>query len=201
MAKPIVVNLGGNESRFSFSKLSRSKLYGKKRRVVLDPDGNPCAKAALTEDGSMLLKSGMTGQGYFDEGGRLYERGALVGLDSDGNTVEKNDSTLGTPQTLEGPVNPEDVLDLAVSSIYLLEVQELDGGLETALGEGKVFRFPFNYYADYQQEVAYLLKNDHGIFALIGSVTTPEWCETEEVPVETFEEATLEEDDLDFDMF
>ena len=85
MAKPIVVNLGGNESRFSFSKLSRSKLYGKKRRVVLDPDGNPCAKAALTEDGSMLLKSGMTGQGYFDGGGRLHERGSLVGIDADGN--------------------------------------------------------------------------------------------------------------------
>jgi hypothetical protein len=32
MAKPIVVNLRGVETTFSFVKLERSKLYGRKRR-------------------------------------------------------------------------------------------------------------------------------------------------------------------------
>ena len=33
MAKPIVVNLRGVETTFSFVKLERSKLYGRKRRA------------------------------------------------------------------------------------------------------------------------------------------------------------------------
>ena len=45
MAKPIVVNLKGVETTFSFVKLDRSKLYGRKRRFLLGPDNEPWEKA------------------------------------------------------------------------------------------------------------------------------------------------------------
>ena len=65
MAKNIIVSLDGEESSFGFKAVDRASLYGKRRRIALDKDGNPCTRGSLLEDGSLLLKSGMSGQGYF----------------------------------------------------------------------------------------------------------------------------------------
>ena len=85
MAKPIIVTLGGVESRFDHEKLDRAKLYGKRQRQVLDPGGQRCEKAELTRDGTLLVRSGMTAQGYFDEGGAWIPNRDLVGLDRGGD--------------------------------------------------------------------------------------------------------------------
>jgi hypothetical protein len=66
MAKSIVVDRGGAVSSFDFTKVSRSKLYGRRRRMALDPSGRACTRASLTADGSLLILAGMTAQGYFD---------------------------------------------------------------------------------------------------------------------------------------
>ena len=54
MAKPIVVRFEGAESRFDFAKLERKKLYGSRRRMPLDAAGEPCKRAALTDDVSLI---------------------------------------------------------------------------------------------------------------------------------------------------
>ena len=201
MAKPIVVSYKGSESRLDFVKLSRSKLYGRRRRIVQDLEGRPCRRAQLTDDGDLLLLGGMTAQGYFTASGRPVERSEMVGMNAEGEIVPKQPSTLGSVQELEGPVPPEEVLDLQVQSVYILEPQEIAPELLEALEAGKIFRCPFNYYADYHAETAFLLANKEGLFALIGSPTQSVWCEPEALPEETFEESELEEDDLDFEMF
>ena len=201
MARNIIVKRNGKESTFNFKKLDRGKLYGRRRRLVLDPNGKPCERASLTLDGSLILRSGMTAQGYFDEKGALVDKSALIGIDADGNPVEKKDSTLGVAQELEGPVKPEDLLDLVAKSIYMLEEAEVDGDLAKEIKEGKIFRFPFNYYADFHLEKAYLLANDEGMFAIIGDVAKPIWCEPSALPETTFDEGAIEEDSLDFEMF
>ena len=58
MAKPIIIESQGKVSQFDFSKLSRSKLYGRRQRVALDPSGERCKRAALTADGSLLMRLG-----------------------------------------------------------------------------------------------------------------------------------------------
>jgi len=90
LAKPIIVSLGGAESTFSFTKLDRSKLYGTRRRIVLGPDGEPCQRAQLTEDGSLLLRSGMTSQGYFDDSGNLISQSDFVGISAGFRTDSRN---------------------------------------------------------------------------------------------------------------
>ncbi len=200
MAKAIIVQYKGAESQFGFTKLDRSKLYGKRRRVVMDQQGMPCERAALTRDGTLMIRAGMTGQGYYDESGKPVERKELVGIDEDGNLVERKASTLGVVQELSGPVPPDEVMDLSLLSVYILDPKELDADLEAELGKGHIFRFPFNYYADYHLETGFLLANKEGIFALIGSMTQPVWCEPDTVS-EDFEEADMEDDDLDFEMF
>ncbi|MEM9074134.1 MAG: hypothetical protein AAGE52_36920 [Myxococcota bacterium] len=202
MARQVVVSLDGATSTFDISKVDRSKLYGRRLRVNLDPDGEKCTRAALTEDGSVMVKSGMTSQGYFDADGLWYPNKELVGVDKEGNEVDKVDSTLGAEQELTGPVDPERVLDLRLISVYQLDPSEMDDALEDSLADGDVYEFPFNYRADFQAETAFLIANEDGeVFALIGRMTEPKWHDPEEM-VPTFEGGDDDDDDdLDFEMF
>lgn len=201
MAKSIVVSLGGVESSFGLEKLDRTKLYGRRERRPLDPEGRRCERAEITRDGSLLVRSGMTAQGYFDEGGAWIPNRDLVGLDRDGNVLPQVPSTLGVVQALEGPIAPEEVLDLAVRTVYVLEPDGLDPALEQQLRAGAAFRFAFNYRADYQAETAVLVANDSGVFALVGRPITPPWASLE-LPVAPPSFDTDDDDDeLDFEMF
>lgn len=41
MARTIIVRYKGAEANFGFTKLDRAKLYGRRRRVVMDQQGLP----------------------------------------------------------------------------------------------------------------------------------------------------------------
>lgn len=200
MAKPIIVSLGGVESRFDHEKLDRAKLYGRRQRQVLDPGGQRCEKAELTRDGTLLVRSGMTAQGYFDEGGAWIPSNKLVGLGADGKPVQSVASTLGEPQKLVGPVGPEELLDLAVRSVYVLAAEGLDPKLEAELKAGKVYKFPFCYREGYNSETAFLVGNPNGFFALVGTPAVSEWCELQTVAAEPLSDEE-DDDELDFEMF
>ncbi|MCA9660531.1 MAG: hypothetical protein KC486_19475 [Myxococcales bacterium] len=200
MAKPIIVNWKGVQSSFKITKLDRAKLYGKRQRQVLDPGGDRCERAELTRDGALLIRTGMTAQGYFDEGGTWVPNGDLVGLDKQGEPVAKVASTLGAEETLHGPVDPTEVLDLSVRSVYILDPDGLDPDLQKRLLGGDVFRFAFNYRADYNAETAFLIGNKSGFFALVGTPAPADWCELETVAQETFDDDD-DDDELDFEMF
>jgi hypothetical protein len=200
MARNIVVTLDGEESSFDFKAIDRAAIYGKRRRVALDRDGEACTRASLTEDGSVLIKSGMTGQAYFDEAGQAFKLADLVAYDADGKALTKVGSTLGVSQQLTGPVNPSELLDTRVGTVYLLTSEVLAPGLESQLKAGDVFSFPFNYRDDYSAERAFLLANDNGMFALVGVPVEHEWASLEilaELPAADDES----DDDLDFEMF
>lgn len=201
MAKPIIVKLGGVESRFDHEKLDRAKLYGRRQRQVLDPGGLRCERAELTRDGTLLVRSGMTAQGYFDESGAWVPNSQLVGLDADGNPCDPVSSTLGEPQKLAGPVPAEEVLDLAVRSIYVLKAEQLDPKLEAELKAGKIYKFPFCYRDGYNAETAFLVGNPSGFFALVGTPTESEWCELAAVATEPVDGEDDADDELDFEMF
>lgn len=144
MAKPIVVGLNGEASSFQLSKLERQTLYGARRRIPVDERGEPCTRAALTDDGAVLLTSGMTAQGWFRPDGAQVESASIAARASDGTPLELIASTLGEEQSLEGPVPPAEVLDLAVSSVYRLEPESIADGLASSLAAGEVWRFRFN---------------------------------------------------------
>lgn len=200
MAKPIVVQWKGVQSSFKLEKLDRQKLYGKRQRQVLDPSGERCERAELSRDGSLLIRSGMSAQGYFDGEGQWIPNRELVGLDAEGNPVPLVNSTLGAEQPLAGPVNPTELLDLAVRAVYVLRPETLDPDLQKRLLAGEIFRFNFNYRADYEAETAFLVGNKSGFFALVGSPAPSSWCELEAVAQETFDEGESD-DELDFEMF
>ena len=100
MAKSIILSLNSKISTFGFSKIDRSKLYGKRRRVPLDPDNQPCTRAQLAADGSILLRAGMLSQGYFQEDGKWIKQSQLQGMDGAGRPLELETSTLGVEQEM-----------------------------------------------------------------------------------------------------
>ena len=200
MAKPIMIEYEGKSASFQHSKVDRSKLYGSRKRLSLDPSGESCQRCELSDDGSTLIMSGMTSQGYFDDGTNWIPNNELVGMDFNGNVLEKAPATLGVAQ--EAKVSElESLLDLSVDSIYQLEPEEVSDSIQSILESGKVFNFPFNYRADYHAESAYLLLNKEGYFLLIGNPVEPQWMNLEQIAVESFEEDSEDDDDLDFEMF
>lgn len=130
----------------------------------------------MTRDGRFVLRAGMVSQGYCTDVGRWIPNADLVGLAPDGEPLERVPSTLGTPQVLQEAL-PTDVFDLRVTTVYLLEAQEVDEALVEALDSGAVFRCSFNYRADFRAESAFLVKNDEGFFAIVGVPASPFWAE------------------------
>ena len=199
MAKLILINYLGEEAKFSHKKVDRSKLYGSRKRIPLDPLGENCLRCELSDDGSTLIMSGMTSQGYFDSDINWIPNKELIGMDLSGKVLNKIPATLGVAQDVVIS-ELEPLLDLAVDSIYQLDPEEVPQSIQTVLESGKVFNFPFNYREDYHAESAYLVLNDEGYFALIGNPVKPEWMELDQIVEESFE-SEVEDDDLDFEMF
>ncbi len=201
MAKLLHINFKGAEAQFSHKKIDRSKLYGSRKRVPLDPLGENCLRCSLSDDGSTLIMSGMTAQGYFDIDMNWIPNKELIGMDSSGKVLDKIPATLGIAQDAS-LCELETLLNLAVDSIYQLDPEEVHPSIKTALESGKILNFPFNYREDYHAESAYLVLNDEGYFVLIGNPVKPIWMELDQVIEESFEdEAGDDNDDLDFEMF
>ena len=200
MAKPISVEFKGKISNFDHKKLERSKLYGRRRRVAYDAEGAECSRVSLSEDGTLLIRSGMTAQGYFTDDDRWVPNKDLVGLDDSGKPLELVPSTLGEAKELGDACDPQDLLDIKPTTVYMLEATQVDQTLANELEDGSIFTFPLNYRADYRAETAFLLKNTEGYFCVVGVPTVSEWCEQEKPAIEKHEEEE-DSDDLDFDMF
>ena len=195
------INFKGEEAQFSHKKIDRSKLYGSRKRVPLDPLGENCLRCSLSDDGLTLIMSGMTSQGYFDSDMNWIPNKELIGMDSSGKVLDKIPATLGIAQdALLSDL--EQLLDLAVDSIYQLDPEEVHPSIQAALESGKALNFPFNYREDYHAESAYLVLNDEGYFVLIGNPTKPIWMKLDQVIEENFEDEVGDDnDDLDFEMF
>ncbi len=200
MARTINVLWNDEEAEFKFRPIDRKVLYGKRRRVAFDEKGQECTRASLLGDGSLLLKSGMTGQGYFLPSGEWLPQGDLEGILPDGSPAELVPGTLGTPVPLEGPIPLESALDLKVQTVYLLEPETLPDRLADELAKGSCFSFMFNYRSDYRAETGILMSNDEGVWALIGLPITYEWSDVER-SVAFVPDEEDDADDLDFEMF
>ena len=139
---------------------------------------------------------------YFDNDGNAVNKSEFIGLSADGSLIERQPSTLGLAQDLVGPVTPEEVLDLKLTTVYQLTPENITDPLETSLANDDIYRFPLNYSADFRVETAYILKNNEGYFVIVGVPTAPEWSEPHTVPSEIFESSDSDDnDDLDFEMF
>lgn len=197
MAKPVIIKHNEETAFFSPTRVDRAKIYGVRKRIAVDTLNRSCTRAALTADGSQLLFSGMTAQAYFNSGGIWVTRNEMVGIDPEGNVVDTKPSTLGLEQVLKGPIDPAEILNLELQSVFFLDSEETPPMLLEHLKAGNVFKFPFNYAAGLEVETAYLVSNDEGIFALVGKPIDDHWVDEGETFVAPEDEE--ETDDFDFE--
>lgn len=200
MAKTINLTYGGETAVFAYKPIDRGVLYGKRRRVAFDLDGNECAKASLLADGSLLIRSGMTAQGYFTPDNTWVPQAELEAIRPDGSTPELLPSTVGENVEAE-KISAIDALNLRFDTTYSLEPEDLPAGLKKELDEGSLFRFQFNPRSDYEMETGILVGNENGYFALIGQPVNYEFSALASVVSVADEAASDSSDDLDFEMF
>ncbi len=200
MAKTINVSYKGESAVFAYKPIDRGILYGKRRRVPFDGEGNECAKASLLEDGSLLIKSGMTAQGYFTPEKVWVPQAELEAINPDGSSPELLPATVGE-EVAATELSPMDALSIRFGTTYSLEPESLSDGIKKALESGVILTFPFNPRADYQLETGVLIANENGYFALIGQKNDYEFVGLSSVVTITEEANSDTSDDLDFEMF
>ena len=199
MAKPIIVTMNNKESIFQIKKIERKKLYGYKKRLAIDENNEECKRASLTEDGKILITSGMTSQGWFIDGDKQIESNEIGAIDEFDNELNLIPSTLGIKQNLEGPANQKELLDLSVTTVYSIFPDEISKDLERSLDKGEIWKCNFNFRADYRMETCFILKNDSGHFAIVGIPNHIIMLSPNALPPEN--EDSDEDDELDFEMF
>ena len=199
MVKPIIITKDDKDSVFQLRKIERKKLYGFRKRLAVDENNEECKRASLTEDGQVLIKSGMTSQVWFIEGGKQIESSEIGVIDEDNNELELIPSTLGVNQNLKGPINSKELLDITVTTVYALLPDQISKDLESSLDKGEIWKFSFNFRADYRMETGVILKNDAGYFAIIGIPNQINML-SHNAPLPEDEDVD-EEDELDFEMF
>lgn len=200
MAKSIAVGFAGESSSFTYERLDRERLYGRKERQVIDADGRRCSSAWLSSDGAALVPSGGLALLYVDESFGTVERSSLQAVDDQGAELALLPSTLGSEQPLEGPVPPARLLDHVIHTVYVLTAETIGSALSAALKDGRIFCSPFNARDDYQRQMLFLVANEHGIFGLVGSAPGFAMIRREAVPVAAAADGDELSDDLDFSM-
>ncbi len=200
MAKTINISYKGESAIFAYKPIDRGVLYGKRRRVPLDAEGNECVKASLLADGSLLIRSGMTAQGYFTPERIWVAQAELEAINPDGTTPEIFPSTVG--EVVEAQeISATEALNLRFGTTYALEAEQLSDSIKKDLDSGTLLTFPFNPRADYQVETGILVGNENGYFAVIGEPVAYEFASLASVVSVTEEAASENSDDLDFEMF
>ena len=197
MGRLIILQFKGKDSSFNFKKINRSSLYGKKKRVFLDELNKECTTAIIDNSFGLLIHSGDASSVYIDEQKNFINKDDILGIDNEGNIVNRIPSTLNTSQKLQ-VIDEQYILDFDCSSLYHLEEEVIEKDLQISLDGGDIYSFDFNYYSDFNVEKAILLKNEKGYFALIGKETSHSWSAKEENLAEHFE--TPEDLDIDFEM-
>ncbi len=200
MAKTINLAYKGETAVFAYKPIDREVLYGKRRRVAFDAKGAECTKASLLDDGSLLIRSGMTAQGYFTPDQVWVPQGELEAINPDGSKPETFPATVG--EVVEATsITAEQALTIKFDVTYMLDPEDLPATIKAELDGGGILSFPFNPRADYSVETGILVSNDNGYFALIGEQVTYEFAGLASI-VSVAEEATSDSvDDLDFEMF
>ena len=200
MARKAELLVNGQRILAEFKKVDRKKIYGWSSIEVFDQNGSKCTLAGLAE-GQYVMPSGSSALVSLNAKGEAVSKSTLVGVDSEGNKVEKVPSIYDQKVMLRDATIDE-YLSMAVKSVYQLQIDENKEALLEDLNSGKIYYFVFNYRADYEGDDAFLISNGTDAFAITGMKSDLEFIGLEDNEQELVpEETEAVEDDMDFAMF
>ena len=200
MARKAELLVNGQRILAEFKKVDRKKIYGWSSIEVFDQNGSKCTLAGLAE-GQYVMPSGSSALVSLNAKGEAVSKSTLVGVDSEGNKVEKVPSIYDQKVMLR-EATIDEYLSMAVKSVYQLQIDENKEALLEDLNSGKIYYFVFNYRADYEGDDAFLISNGTDAFAITGMKSDLEFIGVEDNEQELVpEETEAVEDDMDFAMF
>lgn len=185
-------SLGASEYPTNPGKIDRSALYGRTETVALDASGQECELVLVDRSGTLVIPKGGTGMGSLADG-RWVERSSLSYRSETGQALASQPSSYDAAIQLTNKATPQDLLDVAVSAVYLLS-DEPD--FVAALGKD-IYTFEYFFRAGPTGSTAFVLASGEAAFMLLGQLNSfePVGLESavEEIDLET------EEDDFDLD--
>ena len=199
MARTATLTMSDKSYSVGLNKLDRKKIYGWSKVDIFDDNDQSCSLASIA-DGRYVLPSGSITLAGFNPKGEYIAKSSLIGVDEKGKKVEKVSSIFDEPAALT-KADLDEYLSLNVKSVYQLAIEEGKEELLGLLEGGDIYRFPFNYRADYEADDAYLLTSAGEVFAVVGKQAKLEFIGLENKEEEVPEEPEVpEEDDFDFGM-
>jgi hypothetical protein len=201
MARQLEITHQDASALFTLTKITRSNLYGRKKRIPVDCRGRPCTRAALTRDGRFVLTAGTTASVYLDEAGDSVERSEIGVVGEDGRLLDAEQSSFDHPVVFGNPVASDALLDCTIMNVYALDPVTIPPSLDMLLTDGNIFRFPFRFKAGSAEHTGFLLKNQVGYFLLVGRAAGFGFIGLEEADISLSEDDEERLDvDLDFSM-
>ena len=200
MARKAEFSINGLGVMAELKKVDRKKIYGWATTEVFDQNGSKCKLAGLAE-GQFVMPSGSSALVSLNAKGEAVSKSTLVGIDCDGNKVEKVPSIYDQKVILR-QASLDEYLSMAVKSVYQLQIGENKEVLLNELNNGKLYYFVYNYRVDYEGDDAFLISNGTDVFAITGMKSDLEFIGLEDNEQELVpEETETVEDDMDFAMF
>jgi hypothetical protein len=202
MARPLVLNLDGEEFSISISKIDREDLYGSIDIEAFDEKGNPAALMVLAADGKTLLDKGGTALATVDEKGNSVERSTLKSVNLEGKPLESVESSFNRINKLK-KAEVEDYLSQVVKSIYVID--PFEGGdikfLLDHVSAGQIYSFPFSYRGGTEYDNAFIIGNKTDAFMITGKEARFQFAKLNQAAVlDSVEEQEISADDIDFDL-
>lgn len=205
MARPLTLELDGDEFAVSIKKIDRDQLYGSVEVEAYDEKGNPASLLILAADGKTLLDRGGTALATVDEKGNSVERNTLKAVSSTGKEITPVDSSFNVTNHLE-KAKVEDYLSQIVKSIYVVDPFDEESDLsyvQAHLAKGTIYKFPFSYRGGgIEPDNAFLLGNKDGdSFMIVGKTARFQFAKLNNaVQLDSYEEQDISADDIDFDL-
>lgn len=202
MGKNLTFSIGKQTYAAAPVKVDRDKVYGFVEHQVLDKNGNVCTTGNLLDDGQTLILSGATAMKTVNTQNTEVDKKTLKTVYMDGK-----DAIL-VPSSYEGTIEltraaMDDLFNLEVSAVYQLTWADADAkkGMLKELDGGQLFRFIYNYRADYEGADALLLAAQNQVFVLSGRLLDFSYLENKTAaPIAETESTEQEEEDMDFGM-
>ena len=202
MAKQAIFTFNEKSFEASLTKLDRDKLYGFVEEMVTDDQGRACTMGAMLDDGKTIILSGSTLMKPVDESNREVNKKTLKTVLTDGTDAVLMPSVFDQPVQLE-KVNMDWLFDLEVSATYQLTIENADAhnNMLELFKDDAIYRFPFNYRADYDAAEGILLSNGKALFVLSGRLMNFNYLSNTNQLVSLEEDnLTDEEETIDFGM-
>jgi len=202
MAKNLTFSLGKTSYSAAITKIDRNKVYGFVEEQVLDKNGNICTSGNLLDDGQTLILTGATALKTVTANNEEVDKKTLKTVYMDGT-----DATL-VPSSYDSTIElaeatPDDLFNLEVTTVYQLTWEDATakGNMVKELEDGKLFRFVFNYRADYEGADAIVLSAQNEVFVLTGRLLEFDYLENKTAaPITEVESTEQEEEEVDFGM-